>query len=67
MRTIRLKIQAGPNTCSERKGIWCHFLVQSMTGWDPTCRLFGKPLRDRDGDVTGWLERLPECKEAERG
>ena len=67
MKTIRLKIRAGEHTCAESVGVWCRFLRADLRGWNPECSLFGKILRDVNGGVTGWLARLPECKEAERG
>lgn len=65
VRTVHLKIRAGEHTCAESVGVWCRFLLQDRTGWNPKCALFDKVLRDVNGGVTGWLARCPECKEAE--
>lgn len=67
MRTIHLKIRAGEKTCAESKGCFCYFLRSNVAGLKPRCALFEKPLFDADGDVLGWLQRLPECLAAEAG
>jgi hypothetical protein len=72
MRKLTILINAGEKTCAVKPGKWCRFMSQGdLTGQAPACTLFrdgggsSRILRDEHGDVTGWLQRLPECIAAE--
>lgn len=67
-RMLTVVIDAGADTCASEPGVFCSQLRTSMRGVF-TCQLFfGKELRDEHGQLSGegWLQRLDECKTAER-
>ena len=73
MRRLQLAIDAGEKNCARERGKWCRFMGRlGVDSSAPVCLLFrdkhGDPhaLRDVNGDVEGWLQRLPECLAAEQ-
>ncbi|MBK6515787.1 MAG: hypothetical protein IPG04_17230 [Polyangiaceae bacterium] len=67
----RLSIAIAPatdTTCGDGSGAFCPMMTSQRFGALFGCRLFNKELRDEHGvwSGEGWLQRLPECIEAER-
>lgn len=61
----RLSIAIAPatdTTCGDGSGAFCPMMTSQRFGTVIGCLLFNKELRDEGG----WLQRLPECIEAER-
>lgn len=73
MRHLQLAIDAGEKNCARERGKWCRFMGSSHLGSNPLCLLFRdergehRQLRDANGGIEGWLQRLPECLAAEQG
>lgn len=68
---IEKTISCGKDTCASSPGIFCGFVRTSKFGMKYHCGLFDNANlthsdRDKDGDGLGWLQRLPQCKEAEK-
>lgn len=69
-RSLTIVIEAGETTCAREPGKWCRFVGSKAFGTRPLCMLFppedglgaASPLEDKDG----WLQRLPQCIEAEK-
>jgi hypothetical protein len=65
-RKLKIIINAGETTCASLPGKFCKQVrVVGLKG-NYLCQLFDKALYDEDQGVTGWLQRLPECLEAEK-
>jgi hypothetical protein len=61
---ITLDLNCGEDTCASRKGSLCQFIVTRLDGSKPRCDLFNELLFDDEDNITGWLLRCEECKEA---
>jgi hypothetical protein len=64
-RNITMSINCGEKTCASEPGEFCKYAISRVDGFNPTCRLFEKPLKD-EGEPTGWLKRCKECMESEK-
>lgn len=68
-RILRLEIKCDTDTCATADGL-CPRMRTQRFGSRFVCALFDhKELRDHNGVLSGpgWLQRLPECVEAEEG
>lgn len=60
-----LQINAGEKTCARSYGKFCNWYGTKNFGQSPCCMLFNAELHDEKGGIEGWLQRLPECLEAD--
>ena len=64
MKTIKIEIDCGENTCASVPGKFCKFLGSMRFGTINVCMLFNDEtshtvLEDKDG----WIQRCPKCIE----
>jgi len=62
-RTLHILIDSGETTCASEPGKFCQWLRTKRFGTTYFCGLFDQKEMDGQGDE--WLQRLPECMEAE--
>lgn len=63
MRSLLIQIDSGETTCAADTGKFCEHFRMRLDGSRPYCRLFDRHLKEDKPD--GWLQRCPECIQAE--
>jgi hypothetical protein len=69
-RYVVLAITGGDQTCADRPGHFCPYVVVTRMGSCYHCRLFsalrpGKHGLEQLQEKAGWLQRHPACRRAE--
>ena len=66
LHKIAFVLKCGETTCFQER-VRCQFYGVQRFGAISVCILFNKELRNQDGEPSGpgWLQRLPECLDAE--
>ena len=62
VRKLTLEIVAGDKTCASEPGVFCPHLVPERWGSVYACQVFGERPKENEDF---WLDRLPQCLEAE--
>lgn len=70
MKKLNIEINCGEKTCAKEPGKFCPFVVARRFGTVSFCRIWydedslGRPLPLEVKE--GWLQRRPECLDAEK-